>query len=148
MTAEQVFSLSNIIAVAGWLILIVGARARWVASLVTGAILPLLFAFLYAFLFVAHWHEKAGGFGALAEVHALFSNDWLLLAGWVHYLAFDLFVGSWQVRDAQEHHIPHWLVAPGLILTFLFGPIGFLLYCIIRLLRIRTLKLNATSGAA
>jgi hypothetical protein len=142
MTAEQVFSIANLIAVAGWLILIVAGRIRWITSLVTGAILPLLFAVLYSFLVAAHWGEKTGGFGTLAQVRALFSNDWLLLAGWVHYLAFDLFIGSWQVRDAQKHDIPHLLLVPGLLLTFMFGPIGLLLYCIVRFVRMRTLNLE------
>jgi hypothetical protein len=140
MTAEQVFSIANLIAIAGWLILIVAGRIRWVPSLVTGIVLPLLFALLYSFLVAALWGEKTGGFGTLAQVRAL--NDWLLLAGWVHYLAFDLFIGSWQVRDAQKHGIPHLLLVPGLILTFMFGPVGLLLYCIIRFVRIRTLNLE------
>jgi hypothetical protein len=143
MTADQVFSIANLIAIAGWLILIVAGRIRWVASLVTGAILPLLFAVIYSFLVAAHWGEKTGGFGTLGQVRALFSNDWMLLAGWVHYLAFDLFIGSWQVRDAQKQGIPHLLLVPGLILTFMFGPIGLLLYCIIRFVRIRKLNLEA-----
>jgi hypothetical protein len=143
MTAEQVFSIANLIAVAGWMILIVAGRIRWVSSLVTGIVLPLLFALLYSFLVAAHWGEKTGGFGTLAQVRTLFSNDWLLLAGWVHYLAFDLFIGSWQVQDARKHGIPHLLLVPGLILTFMFGPIGLLLYCIVRLVRIRTLNLEA-----
>jgi hypothetical protein len=146
MTVEQVFSIANLLAVAGWLILILASRVRWVPSLVTGAILPLLFGVLYSFLIAAHWGETAGGFGTLAQVHALFSNDWLLLAGWVHYLAFDLFIGSWQVRDAQKYQIPLLLVIPALILTFMFGPIGLLLYCIIRLVRIRTLKLDSAAA--
>jgi hypothetical protein len=146
MTAEQVFSIANLLAVAGWLVLIVAGRIRWVASLVTGVILPLLFALLYTFLIAVHWGEKTGGFGTLAQVHALFTNDWLLLAGWVHYLAFDLFIGSWQVRDAQKHKIPHLLVIPALILTFMLGPIGLLLYCIIRLARIRTLRLDSVAA--
>ena len=142
MTAEQVFSIANLIAVAGWLILIVAGRIRWIASLVTGAILPLLFAVLYSFLVAAHWGEKTGGFGTLAQVRALFSNDWLLLAGWVHYLAFDLFIGSWQVRDAQIHQIAHWMVIPCLLLTFLFGPIGVLLYFGLRLLKSKSVRID------
>ena len=62
----------------------------------------------------------------------LFTNEWATLAGWIHYLAFDLFVGAWEVKDAQEKNISHWFVIPCLILTFLFGPIGFLLYSILR----------------
>lgn len=133
MTAEQLFRISNLLAVAGWLILICGGRVRRVSSLLTGVIVPLMFAVLYTGLILTHWSERAGGFGTLAEVHALFSNDWLLLAGWVHYLAFDLFVGSWQVRDARQRGVPYLLVVPCLIVTFLFGPIGFLLYCLVRL---------------
>lgn len=146
MTAEQAFSIANLLAVGGWLVLIVAGRIRWVASLVTGVILPLLFALLYSFLIAAYWGEKTGGYGSLAQVHALFTNDWLLLAGWVHYLAFDLFIGSWQVRDAQKQKIPHLLIIPALILTFMFGPIGLLLYCIIRLMRIRTLQLDSAGA--
>jgi hypothetical protein len=145
MTAEQVFSISNLVAVAGWLILVVAGRARWAATLVTGAILPLLLAVLYSGLIIAHWGETEGGFSTLAGVQSLFSNQWLLLAGWVHYLAFDLFVGSWEVRDASNHHISHWLVLPCLVLTFLFGPAGFLLYYRVRFLRIRTLRFDAGS---
>ena len=52
----------------------------------------------------------------------------MLLAGWIHYLAFDLLIGSWEVRDARELGIPHLFVVPCLFLTFMFGPAGWLLY--------------------
>ena len=141
MTAEQVFSIANTIALFGWLVLIFTGRKRWSAPLVTGAILPLLLAGVYMALIATHWAGSEGGFGTLAEVAKLFANRWLLLAGWVHYLAFDLFIGSWQVRDAQSRQIPHLLVIPCLILTFLFGPVGLLLYFAIRYARTRSLNL-------
>jgi hypothetical protein len=46
----------------------------------------------------------------------------------VHYLAFDLFVGTWETRDAVGRGIPRWIVMPCLLWTFLFGPIGWLAY--------------------
>jgi hypothetical protein len=146
MSAEQVFSISNSVALLGWLILAVLGPKRWAALLVTGAILPLVFAVLYAALIAAHWGGTKGGFGSLASVGELFSDPWLLLAGWVHYLAFDLFIGSWQVRDARAKGIPHVLVIPSLILTFLFGPIGLLLYFVIRCARSRSLDLRLTTA--
>ena len=76
------------------------------------------------------WSE--GGFSTLAAVRTLFDNPWTLLAGWAHYLAFDLFIGGWQVRDAQRHGIRYVLIVPALVLTFLFGPAGWLLYMGIR----------------
>jgi hypothetical protein len=142
MTAENLFSLANLLAVAGWLVLIVAGRSWWAGKLVTGAVLPLLFAVLYSGLIAVHWKNVEGGFGSLASVQLLFSNPWLLLAGWVHYLAFDLFIGNWEVRDAQEHGVPHWSIVPSLVLTFLFGPLGFLLYFVIRAVKTRRLTLN------
>jgi hypothetical protein len=148
MTADQVFSIANLLAMAGWLILIVAGRQRWAAPLVSGAILPLLFAIVYATLIVTHWTDPQtgsvkGGFSSLPSVAALFANPWLLLAGWIHYLAFDLFIGSWQVRDAARRGTSHWLVVPCLVLTFLFGPVGLLLYFCVR----RSLSLDPSLGA-
>ena len=144
MTANQLFSVANNVALLGWLLLIILGPRRWVAPLVTGALLPLLFGFLYAGLFVAHWAETpGGGFGSLTQVATLFSNRWLLLAGWIHYLAFDLFIGSWEVRDARRNRISHWLVIPCLIFTFMLGPVGLLLYFILRLAKLRSLSLDA-----
>jgi len=71
---------------------------------------------------------SSGGFSSLSAVATLFTQPWLLLAGWMHYLAFDLIVGSWEVSDARERGIPHFAVVPCLVLTFMFGPAGWLAY--------------------
>jgi hypothetical protein len=73
-----------------------------------------------------------GGFGTLDEVAALFRSPGNLLAGWLHYLAFDLFVGRWIVDDALSRAGPRWPVLPCLALTFLFGPVGLLLHFALR----------------
>jgi Domain of unknown function (DUF4281) len=146
MSPEQIFPICNFAAMTGWLLLILAGRARWAAGLVAGVFLPLLFAALYVSFVVAHWGETPGGFSTLPAVAALFSNRWLLLAGWIHYLAFDLFIGSWQVRDSQHNRIPHLAVIPCLILTFLFGPAGLLLYLTIRWLRARSFTLGRASA--
>ena len=143
MTADQVFSIANNVALLGWVLLVILGPRRWVAPLVTGAILPLLFGILYAGLLLVHFGDTpGGGFGSLTQVATLFSNRWLLLAGWVHYLAFDLFIGSWEVRDARAHGISHWMVIPCLLLTFLFGPAGLLLYFMLRFGKMRSLLLS------
>lgn len=137
MNAEQLFSLTNSLALLGWLLLIFAGQARWAAPLVLGAVLPLLFAVVYSGLLVDHLGGSGGSFRTLAGVSTLFENHWLLLAGWVHYLAFDLFIGAWQVRDSKALGISHLLVVPCLVLTFLFGPVGLLLYFLIRVARKR-----------
>jgi len=131
MTPDQLFSMASATAMAGWILLILFPRQRWSMSIVSAAI-PALLAGTYTAIIVTQWAGHAGGFQSLSAVAQLFEQRWLLLAGWVHYLAFDLFVGSWEVRDAQTTGVPHLLVVPCLVLTFLFGPIGWLLYGALR----------------
>ena len=140
MSADQVFSICNSTALLGWLILAIAGRKRWAAHLTCGVILPSLLGVAYLGLVVGHWGESKGGFGTLTDVATLFSNRWLLLAGWIHYLCFDLFIGSWEVRDAAARGISHWLVIPCLFFTFMFGPIGLLLYFLLRIARTRSLS--------
>jgi hypothetical protein len=126
--ASHVFSIVNLIALAGWVLLAVLPHRRWPAELVSGWLLPALLAGTYVVIVAATWGRSPGGFSSLAAVSQLFTNPWMVLAGWVHYLAFDLFVGSWIVRDSRERGIAHLWVLPSLLLTFLFGPAGWLSY--------------------
>lgn len=135
---EQIFSACSTLAALGWLLLILAPRWR-LTQAIAGAAIPLAIAVVYLVLIVRYMPGAAGGFGSLAEVATLFETPGLLLAGWVHYLAFDLFIGSWEVRDAQRHDVPHLLVVPGLVLTFLLGPIGLLAYLLLRSWRARSL---------
>jgi Domain of unknown function (DUF4281) len=131
MTPEQLFSILNLMALAAWLPLVFLPRARWATTLMPVG-MPALLAVVYVVVVASTLPWSEGGFSSLAAVSALFRDPWVLLAGWTHYLAFDLFMGGWEVRDAQAAGIPHLLVVPALVLTFLFGPAGFLLYLAIR----------------
>jgi hypothetical protein len=95
-------------------------------------VVPTLLALVYVAALATGWPGSEGGFSSLPDVALLFQNKWLLLAGWVHYLAFDLLIGAWEVRDARERGVPHLLVLPCLALTFMFGPAGWLLYLLAR----------------
>ena len=132
MTPEALFSIVNPIALAGWILLIVLPRQRWVANIAAAWAIPGLLAILYVVVIGTHIIGSPGGFSSLPDVATLFANPWLLLGGWIHYLAFDLFVGSWEARDARERGVPHLALMPCLLLTFLFGPAGWLLYLLAR----------------
>jgi hypothetical protein len=132
MLLSRLFHICSTAVVPGWLLLVFAPGWRWTHRVAT-FILPLPLAALYLGLFAAHWNP-AMSFSTLDSVYAIFQNPALLLAGWVHYLAFDLFIGSWEVRDARRIGIPHLLVVPCLIGTFLVGPIGLLLYLLLRFL--------------
>jgi hypothetical protein len=136
MSPHQLFPMLNVAAMVGWLLLAVSPR--WPRLIdVAGRAFPLAFACVYIVAIAANWRGSEGGFSSLADVATLFANPWLLLAGWIHYLAFDLFVGAWEARDARERRIPHLLVLPCLALTFMFGPAGLLLYLALRTVRAR-----------
>ena len=128
MTPDSLFQIANPIAMLGWIALILAPFAPRVTDLIAAVIIPLLMAVAYSALILAHWSGATGGYGSLPDVMALFANPHVALAGWVHYLAFDLFVGAWATRTARAAGINHLLVLPHLVLIFLFGPAGFLTF--------------------
>ena len=138
MSFDLIFSAANVLAMLGWAGLILLPGRSWVTSWIAGLAIPALLSVAYAGLIAAFWAGAEGGFSSLAEVHSLFQTPGLLLAGWLHYLAFDLFVGAWEVRTARAEGIPHLLVVPALILTFLFGPAGLLLFLVLRAILAQT----------
>lgn len=95
--------------------------------------IPLAWAALYVVLLAQGLPEAQGGFDSIEGVRGLFANDSALTAGWLHYLAFDLFVGTWIARDSAERGVHAFLVAPCLALTLMFGPAGLLAYFLLRL---------------
>lgn len=133
MSLDTLFSLCSTVVLPGWLLLVFLPRWKWTARLITSVVIPSLSGLVYLYLIVTQFGKTAGGFGSLTEVQQLFQNPAMLLAGWIHYLAFDLFIGSWEVRDAQRLSLNQLLVIPCLAFTFLFGPIGLGLYFILRL---------------
>lgn len=137
MNPDALFQLANPLALLGWLALLVSPLVPRAAQAVAAAAIPLLLSLAYAGLVLAFWWEAPGGFGSLPEVQALFTHPHIALAGWLHYLAFDLFLGAWEVRTARAEGIPHWAVIPCLVLTFLFGPAGLLAFAILRFTLVR-----------
>ena len=141
MELERIFSMAGGIAVIGWAALAALPRNPF-ANLFAGVIVPLLLSFGYLFLIAQNLQGAEGGFGSLAAVATLFQKQELLLAGWIHYLAFDLFIGAWEMRDAQRHGIPRLVMIPCLIMTFMLGPIGLLFYFAIRTAKTRSITLE------
>ncbi len=127
-SAELLFSIAGAIVAPGWALLVFRPSWRWSTGVIPGIIVPVILGTLYAGLILTNFFGAEGGLGSLADVARLFENRYLLLAGWVHYLTFDLFIGAWEVRDARRLRINHLLVVPCLLLTFLLGPVGLLLY--------------------
>lgn len=134
MTPGLVFSMANMAALAGWAVLaaaIVFRRPAW-RDLIAGRLVPSLFCALYAALIAFFWGSADGGFGSLGDVQKLFASPWMLVAGWVHYLAFDLMIGSHIAGKVEAEGMPRLVLAVLLPATFLFGPIGYLAFELLR----------------
>lgn len=134
---ESLFSTANAIAIAGWIALLIVPRRREVHWWLAGLAIPGLLSASYTALLAIHAPGAEGGFSSLAAVAALFRTEGVLLAGWVHYLAFDLFIGAWICRRAAAEGISPWIARLCLPPTFLAGPVGLLLFLILRALLIR-----------
>ncbi|QNH63473.1 ABA4-like family protein [Hymenobacter sediminicola] len=151
LTPDFLFSLANPVAMLGWALLVLAPRWSFTRRLVLSGALPLVLAAAYALLIGSHYlgpHASEGGFSSLQQVAALFRSPWALLAGWVHYLCFDLGMGIWESLDARRRGVPHLLLVPCLLLTFLFGPVGLLLYALVRRFYPRAASVSAASVSA
>ena len=134
MAVAQIFNLANFFALIGWgiLILAIALRRPWWRDVIAGIAWPTLISVLYIAALSIGWGSSDGSFASLAEVRSLFASDWMLLAGWVHYLAFDLFVGAWIAAEVERTKLSRLCLVPILPLTFMFGPAGLFLFIAVR----------------
>ena len=138
MTPDDYFSLAGTAAMVGWVILIGGPRRFWWVNAVPLWIIPGAISALYAVLVLRWFSSAEGGFDSLASVSLLFDNQWALLAGWIHFLAFDLFVGAVMAARMDQVGVGRLVQAPILVSTFMLGPLGFLIAALTELgLRLR-----------
>ncbi len=127
MNHEAVFSAAGALSMLGWLALGVSPyMPRW-SDRIAGGIVPVVLAVTYVAILLSPT-EEGGGFSTFAEVTVLFSKPDALLAGWIHFLTFDLMVGAWVCRRARAEGIEFWWVLPCLAVTFLLGPAGLLMF--------------------
>lgn len=127
MSWEQVFRLANAAALAAWAALVLLPRSRVLLDALRYALIGAL-SLTYAGLMMVYFARSGGGFDSIAAVRALFVSDPVLVAGWLHYLAFDLFVGIWVAEQADALGLSRWLQAPVLVVIFMFGPLGLVAF--------------------
>ncbi|WP_299213673.1 ABA4-like family protein [uncultured Dokdonia sp.] len=138
MTPTEVFSIAGMITMPMWILMILLPKWKVTRFFIDYKVIPLALSAVYAvYIFKAIHIGGAMDFGSLDAVMALFTEQNAVLAGWVHYLAFDLVVGMWMLDQNKKLHIHQVLMAPCLFGTFMFGPIGFLLFMIIRAIKLK-----------
>jgi len=137
MSYATLYQIFNTVILLPWLLLIIAPSWKWTRNIIYSYAFPLLFAVAYLVLFLATTNFGEIEFSEIHHLKAAFQNDAVILIAWTHYLVFDLFVGTWEAKDAQQNGIAHWLLVPCLLLTLFVGPIGFLLYMGIRWIKTR-----------
>lgn len=138
MNPSQIFQAANLLATLSWLALVIAPGWKYIRVFTVTIMSSLVFVGLYAFALGTSMGQSSGNFNSLEGVSSLFQNQHALLAGWVHYLAFDLFVGSWISASARKYGISRWIILPSQFLTFMFGPIGLFTYLVIRVFLARS----------
>ena len=131
MKNETGFLLVNLAVLPGWALLLLAPKWKWTQRIAMFTT-PMLLAVAYIAVFIANFEGLHFTFKSFDAVVYLFHTPGMVLAGWIHFLAFDLFAGAWMVRDARRLRILHLAVIPCLLLTFLMGPVGLLIYLILR----------------
>lgn len=132
MNPDALFPLINLLPLPIWLIWI-GAPASRASRYLAQALWPWgILATLYGFFVLAALVSDApgpGSFFTLAGVMSIFDQPWATMAGWMHFICFDLFCARWMVNDAPQ---AGYRLAPVLALTLFYGPLGLLTYLALR----------------
>ncbi len=139
---SALFRIVNLTVLPGWLLMIFAPKSRWTRRLIEDDTLFLGLGGVYAAMLAQSVAANPGGASdmmnpTLENIDRLFKQGGYkgTFAGWTHYLVFDFFVGRSLFQDAQERDLPHWLLAPALLLTFMSGPVGLAFYRIVVRLR-------------
>lgn len=141
MNPDTLFTIANTLVLPGWLLLIVAPRWKYSFQISFYLIVVVLAVLYSSLLLPSIGSMPVDSFSTLDGLSALFSDKKALLAGWVHYLAFDLMIGMGITHDANKYHVKRVFVIPCLVFTFMSGPFGLLLYFIVRILSLRKIEL-------
>lgn len=130
MNFETLFSIAGLLALLGWIPAMFLPAAAFTRTLVHKGWVPGLLGLAYIVLLTTYGADSEGGFGSLADVKKLFAQDGVLLAGWLHYLAFDLLIGARIGLEAHHKGYSKIWVVPVQVMVFMAGPAGWLIYTI------------------
>ena len=147
---ETIFQLSNLLVVPFWFLIILLPHWQWTRRIMASPWVVGPAALLYALLVIPSLATLLPQLAnpQLAAIAAALGTPAGATIAWVHFLAFDLFAGRWVYLDSRERGITAWLVSPVLFLVFMLGPLGLLVYLIVRTLLRRNAQLVAQSAAS
>ena len=137
MNVDQIFIFASSIAFISWSLLFIYPYSTGIRQILYGGVVT-CFSLLYTGLFICYFDpESFQSFSTLSGLVSLFSNKEAVLLGWIHYLAFDMLAGLYISKDAEKNKLDPWIIRLMFFFTFVAGPLGFLVYTIIRTVKVR-----------
>ena len=129
-TTELLFTIANTAILLAWLPLLLAPKWSFTKQMLAFPYVPFILSFFYLFFLLNDGGLGEADFSSLAGILELYRNATpeAAAAGWMHYLAFDYWVGCWMLSDAQKKAVPHLLIVVPLLCTFMLGPVGIMLY--------------------
>ena len=146
-TIEMLYMWINIGVLPFWFILVFFPQSHLCKYFVTSIFPVLILSGGYIFVLYKSYqldYDFLGNFTlylGLDDLSRLFEDNLYLLVFWIHFIAINLFVGGWIVKDAQKFYINKFLLAVPLIITYLIGPIGLFFYWIIKIFYAKRINL-------
>ena len=138
MTPTQIFSFANTFVLLGWVLLLILPNWKFTQTIIIKGIVVIL-VLIYAFLILKDiGNFNSDSFSSLENVKELFKSDAAVAAGWLHYLAFDLFVGAYIVKQSRKLHISRLVYTLILPFAFMFGPIGYLIFILVKTIKTKS----------
>lgn len=136
---DTTFQLSNLLVMPFWFLMLLLPHWRWTQRIMSSLWSVVPAALLYAMLVLPNLFGLLGELASptLSSIAALLGTPSGATIGWVHFLAFDLFVGRWAYLDSHKHGFSAWWVSPILFFVLMFGPLGLVLYLGARVLLLR-----------
>ena len=147
INSETIYLLANWGVIPFWLMLIIMPYHGLTNFLAQSIIVPLILAVAYSYLAYNLYIENSifdsfELYSGIDGLYSMFSNENLLLIFWLHFLALSLFLGAWMTRDAKKFFIPKIILIPSLIITYFTGPVGLVIYWLLRIFFAKKISFN------
>ena len=147
LSYENIYLIANWGVIPFWLLLIILPNHALTNFFVQSIIVPLLLGSAYGFVAYNIYLEKNildsfELYNGLNGLYSMFANEAFLLIFWLHFLAINLFVGTWIVRDSKRYVVSRILVVFSLITTYFTGPIGLVIYWFLRIFFAKKISFN------
>jgi hypothetical protein len=147
LSYENIYLIANWGVIPFWFLLIFIPNHLITNFFVQSIVIPVLLASAYIFLgynifLEGNILDSFELYTGLDGLYSMFSNEAFLLIFWLHFLSISLFTGAWIARDSQKHLMPKFFVIISLILTYFTGPVGLVIYWLIRIFFAKKIGFN------